>query len=233
MLAELVRLDRHNHRPVAGDSALSEGLKVLARAHQNLIWERTRHTNRLRNALREYFPAALATFDHLADRDTLAVLAKAATPSEAATLTPGRVRTALRSGGRTRNVDARAQAIVEGLRGEALHAPEPVVAAFAATTRAQVAILTTLNEQIAQLETELRAHFEQHPDADIYLSPNSPGARALYDHHRARGLSHHQALRTLANRLVGLLHGCLRHHTLYDEHAGWSHRNDHQIPIAA
>lgn len=62
---------------------------------------------------------------------------------------------------------------------------------------------------------------------------NSPGARALYDHHRARGLSHHQALRTLANRLVGLLHGCLRHHTLYDEHAGWSHRNDHQIPIAA
>ena len=38
LLAELVRTDRHNHRPVAGDSDLAEGVKVLARAHQNLIW---------------------------------------------------------------------------------------------------------------------------------------------------------------------------------------------------
>jgi transposase len=59
LLAELVRTDRHNHRPVAGDSDLGEGIKVLARAHQNLIWDRTRATNRLRFALREYFPAAL------------------------------------------------------------------------------------------------------------------------------------------------------------------------------
>ena len=46
----------------------------------------------------------------------------------------------------------------------------------------------------------------------------SPGARAFYDRQRARGATHHQALRALANRLVGILHGCLRHHTLYDEH---------------
>ena len=303
MLAELVRLDRHNHRPVAGDSALSEGLKVLTRAHQNLIWERTRHTNRLRNALREYFPAALATFDDLDGRDALAVLAKAPTPDEALKLTPGRVRTVLRAAGRTRNLETRAQAIVEGLRVDALRAPAPVVTAFAATTRAQVAILTTLNEQVTELETELAAHFEKHPDAEIYLSQpgigvvlgarvlaefgddpnrydnaksrknfagtspikkasgksdvdaarhirplrladaidqwafcslnNSPGARALYNHHRQRGLSHHQALRTLANRLVGILHGCLDHHTTYDEDIGWAHRNDTPTELAA
>ena len=40
----------------------------------------------------------------------------------------------------------------------------------------------------------------------------SPGARALYDQHRAAGDTHHQALRALGNRLVGILHGCLRHH---------------------
>ncbi len=59
LLADLVRTDRHNHRPVAGDTDQAAGLKVLARAHQNLIWDRTRHTNRLRNDLREFFPAAL------------------------------------------------------------------------------------------------------------------------------------------------------------------------------
>jgi len=49
----------------------------------------------------------------------------------------------------------------------------------------------------------------------------SPGARALYDAHRAKGDSHHQALRALANRLVGILHGCLRHHCLYNESIAW------------
>jgi transposase len=52
----------------------------------------------------------------------------------------------------------------------------------------------------------------------------SPGARAFYDAHRANGDTHHQALRALGNRLVGILHGCLRHHTLYDEHKAWAHR---------
>ena len=113
MLAELVRTDRHNHRQVAGDSDLAEGIKILARAHQNLIWERTRHTNRLRSSLREYYPAALATFADLADPDTLAVLDRAPTPAQGQALTPGRVRTALRAGGRQRNIDTRAQTIVK------------------------------------------------------------------------------------------------------------------------
>ncbi|WP_155373310.1 IS110 family RNA-guided transposase [Catellatospora vulcania] len=53
----------------------------------------------------------------------------------------------------------------------------------------------------------------------------SPGARAYYDAHRARGATHHQALRTLANRLVGILHGCLRHQTPYNETTAWPTTN--------
>jgi transposase len=303
LLAELVRTDRHNHRPVAGDSDLGEGVKVLARAHQNMIWDRTRATNRLRCALREYFPAALDTFTELADRDALVVLGAAPDPDTARKLTPGRVRTLLRNAGRQRNIDPRAQAIVEGLRADALSAPPAVVSAFAATTRAQVALIAELNTQIAGLETELAAHFDQHPDADIYLSQpgigvilgarvlgefgddpnryadaksrknyagtspitrasgtrsvalarfvrnnrladaidqwafcsltNSPGARAFYDHRRAQGDSHHKALRSLGNRLVGILHGCLRTHTIYDETIAWGHRHDQPVRIAA
>jgi transposase len=52
----------------------------------------------------------------------------------------------------------------------------------------------------------------------------SPGARAFYDHHRSRGATHNQALRTLSNRLVGILDGCLRHRTNYDEATAWAHR---------
>ena len=51
---DLVRTDRHNHREVAGDSDEAAAVRILARAHQQLVWDRTRQTNRLRNALREY-----------------------------------------------------------------------------------------------------------------------------------------------------------------------------------
>jgi len=303
MLAELVRTDRHNHRPVAGDSDLAEGVKVLARAHQSLIWDRTRATNRLRAALREYFPAALSTFCDLAHRDALAVLRAAPTPQTAKALSLNKIRTALAAGGRQRNIDDRARAIAGGLRVESLTAPEAITAAFAATTRTTVAIIRELNAQIAVLETELAAHFDQHPDADIYLSlpgigvvlgarvlgefgddPNryanpksrknyagtspitrasgkrhtvharfvrnrrladaidrwalsaltaSPGARAFYNHRRHLGDTHNKALRTLGNRLIGILHGCLHHHTPYNEHTAWNHRHNIDNNIAA
>jgi transposase len=92
LLADLVRTDRHNHRPLSRDSAQAEAIKVLGRGHQNLIWARTRHTNALRSALREYYPAALQAFDYLADRDALAVLGRAPYPDEAARLSLAKVR---------------------------------------------------------------------------------------------------------------------------------------------
>jgi len=50
----------------------------------------------------------------------------------------------------------------------------------------------------------------------------SPGARRYYDARRARGATHHQAVRALSNRLVGVLHGCLRHRQLYREDVAWA-----------
>lgn len=54
----------------------------------------------------------------------------------------------------------------------------------------------------------------------------SPGARTFYDARRATGDTHNGALRALANRLVGILYGCLTHHSIYDEHTAWAHRTE-------
>jgi hypothetical protein len=62
VLADMVRTDRHQLRPIAGDTPEAQGLKVIARAHQTLIWDRHRHLLRLRTALREFFPTALEAF---------------------------------------------------------------------------------------------------------------------------------------------------------------------------
>ena len=294
VLADLVRTDRHNHRPIAGDSPDADRIKVGARAHLNLIWARTRHANQLRNARREYYVAALETFGDLADRDTLAVLGRAPTSSIGARLTLTQIRVALTKDGRRRNLDKRAYQIRGGLRTAHPAAYPTVVDAYAATATALVGIIGELNRRIGELEAALATRFEQHPDAAAYLpqpglgkvlgarapgefgddpdlytsaksrrnyaatSPitvasgrkraviarhvrnrclydavdqwafcslnNSPGARAFYDQRRAADDLHHQAPQALGNRLVGILHGCLKHQTPYNEHTAWAHR---------
>ena len=294
VLAELARTDAHNHRPIAGDSGQVEAVKVLARAHQSMIWTRQRQTNQLRSTLREFYPGALTCFDDLDGRDALAVLAVAPTPTLGRVLSRAKIAAALRRGGRQRRVDERAEDIQAALRTAQLAAPDVVSEAMGTTVAALVAVIAELNAQIANLEESLADRFEKHPDAVVIRSlpglgmilgarvlgefgddPNryadaksrknyagtspitkasgkrkvvlaryarnrrladacylwafasltaSPGARAFYDQRRAAGDSHHRALRALANRLVGILHGCLRHGALYDEETAWAHR---------
>jgi len=293
MLTDMVRTDSHQLRAVAGDSADAEGIKVLARTHKTLIWERTRHIQRLRHQLREYFPAALEAFEDLAAPDVLELLGKAPDPGRAAKLTRAQVSAALKRA-RRRDIPGKATAILAALRSPQLGRPPAVTAAYAATIRSLIAVIATLNEQVKTLQGQVEEHFGQHPDAEIYRSqpglgtvlgarvlgefgddPHryadgkarknyaatspitrasgkrkvvaarfihndrlvdalnaqafaalnaSPGARALYDDLRARGIEHNDALRRLANRLVGILHGCLKTRTLYDEATAWSHR---------
>ncbi len=279
VLADLVRLDRSVHRPVAEDSDLAEAVKLLARAHQTAIWERTRHLLRLRSALLEFFPAALQAFADLHGQDALDLLKLAPTPDAAAALTPAQVEQALRRA-RRRDVATKAERLRELLSLPGLRQPPVVEQAYASIVRTQVRLIRVLNDTIKETAEFVEARFGQHPDAEIYLSQpglgavlgarvlgkfgddkhcyrdgrarknysgqspitrasgkrtvvlaryavnnrlsaalhqqafcaltGSPGTRAYYDALRARKIGHHAGLRQVANRLVGILHGCLR-----------------------
>jgi hypothetical protein len=106
------------------------------------------------------YPAALEAFEDLAHGDALGVLDRAPTPEQGTHLSLPAIRSALKRGGRQRNVDARAREIQALLRSEQLAAPSPIAAAFEATTRAAVGIIAELNRQISQLETTLADHFD-------------------------------------------------------------------------
>jgi transposase len=101
VLADMVRTDRHNHRPVSADSETVQAVKILARAHQSMIWSRGRQTNGLRSTLREFYPAALAAFDELTSTDALEVLRIAPTPELGRALSRSKIAAALRRGGVT------------------------------------------------------------------------------------------------------------------------------------
>lgn len=184
VLADIVRTDRHNHRPVAGDSELAEGIKLLARTHQNFIWERQRNVNRLRSALREFYPAALQVFGtQLGSPDAIAVLELAPTPELGRGLSRSKIAAALRRAGRQRNVDARASQIQQGLRSEQLRASAGLERTYGVIASSLVGLIAGLNTQIAGLEQDLHQAFEQHPDAEIILSlpglGSTLGARVL------------------------------------------------------
>lgn len=300
VLADLVRTDRHNHRAVGGDTELVDAIRVLARSHQSAIWSRQRQLNSLRSALREFYPGAQAAFGtDLASVDALAILSIAPTPEAGRSLSRSKIASALRRGGRTRNVATKAIEIQTALRAEHLGAGAMLSGAYGIITESSVRVVEALNREIALLEAALAEHFEAHPAAKVVQSlpgigttlggrvlgefgddPNryadaksrknyagtspitkasgkshvvlaryarnrrladaldrwafcsltrSPGARVYYDQLRARGKTHHQALRQLANRWVGILHHCLDTASIYDEHAAWPTRE----PIAA
>ena len=292
VLAEIVRLDHAHHRQVAGDSPLAEAVKLVARAHQSLIWDRTRQVLRLRSALREFFPAALQAFDDLTAGEALELLDRAPDPDRAARLPRITIVAALRRAGR-RDLDGRATTIQQTLKAEQLRQPRPVQNAYAAIVSSQVQLINILNIEIAELGQVVADHFGRHRDAERYLSlpglgtvlgarilgefgddphryadgkarrnyagtspitrasgsrrvvlaryarnrrladavhqwafcamRGSPGARAYYQSLRQRGTGHQAALRQLGNRLVGILHGCLKTRTAYDETTAWAH----------
>jgi hypothetical protein len=293
MLTDMVRTDSRQLRAVAGDSPGAGAVKVVARTHKTLIRERA--GRRLRHQLREYFPAALAAFEDLDAPDALDLLARAPDPARAQRLTRAQISAALKRA-RRRDIPGKATVILAALRSAQLGQPPAITAAYAATVRSLIAVITTLNEQVKILQGQVGADFGQHPDAEIYLSQpglgpvagarvpgefgddphryvsakarknyagtspitrapgkkkmvmarfirngrltgalmaqalsalgSSPGARAFYDAQRAAGVEHNAALRKLASRLVGILHGCLKTRTLYDEATAWSHREN-------
>jgi transposase len=292
VLAEIVRLDHAHHRQVAGDSPMAEAVKLLARAHQSLIWDRTRQVLRLRSALREFFPAALQAFDDLAAGEALELLDRAPDPDRAARLPRLTIVAALRRAGR-RDLEGKATAIQQTLKADQLRQPRPVQNAYAAIVSSQVQLINILNIEIAELGQVVADHFGRHRDAERYLSlpglgtvlgarilgefgddprryadgkarrnyagtspitrasgsrrvvlaryarnrrladavhqwafcamRGSPGARTYYRSLRERGTGHQAALRQLGNRLVGILHGCLKTGTTYNEATAWAH----------
>lgn len=170
VLAEVARLDGHNHRLLEPDSALADAIKHTARAHQNLIWTRQRQLNQLRSVLREFFPTALAAFPELAHSDCLATLAIAPTPAAAGTLSTARIAAALRRGGRQRGADAKATEIRRALRTDQLRAPNQLEDAMGSHVTALVAVATELSGQIDRLENELADLLDEHRDGEILRS---------------------------------------------------------------
>jgi transposase len=174
VLANVLRTDRHAHRPLPADTELAQAIAVLARAQQDAVWDRTAAHNKLRSHLREYYPGFLAAFapakGGITRPEARTVLAAAPTPAQAATLTAAQLRALLRKAGRRRGLDIEAARL-----HEAFHTPQmrqlPLVEQ--AMGRQALALLGQLDAACTaadDLEHAVTESFSLHPDAGIITS---------------------------------------------------------------
>ena len=174
VLANILRTDRHVHRPLPADTELAQAIAVLARAQQDAVWARTGAHNKLRSHLREYYPAFLAAFADarggITRPEARAILAVAPAPAAGAALTLTQLRALLKKAGRRRGIDAEATRLRETLRAPQMRQLPLVEDAMG---RQALALLRQLDAACAaadDLEQAVIESFNQHPDAGLITS---------------------------------------------------------------
>ncbi|WP_226873153.1 IS110 family RNA-guided transposase [Microbispora sitophila] len=174
LLANILRTDAAAHRQLPDDSEQLQAIRVLARAQQDAVWDRTQLLLRLRSLLREYFPAFLQAFgktdEGLAGAVPRTLLEAAPDPATAAALTPEQIADLLIKAGRQRYITRTAQRLHELFQAPQMRQPPAVERAFG---QQALALLHQFNATITSCD-ELTAAtveaFEQHPDAPIIAS---------------------------------------------------------------
>jgi len=171
MLANVVRTDRHQLRPLAGDSEPALEIRARARAHLRAIRLQGQLRNQLRSLLLEFYPAVVPLLAEDDIRDALAVLAVAPTPAAGRRLSLSKLAATLRRHGRQRNLAPRAQEIQGLLRAPQLDLQRPrLIAAHGDEVASLTRVLLQVRQELAQLEAQMAAAFRVHPDAQILLS---------------------------------------------------------------
>ena len=173
-LANILRTDAKAHRQLPADTPLVQAIAVLARAHQDAVWNRTQLSNQLRSLLREFFPAGVEAFQlknvGLTSPEARSILTAAPTPSAAAELSTEQLAQLLRAAGRTRNIATWARRLREVFGREQLRQLPQVEQALG---QAAAALMQQLDATCRAAETLAEAvtdAFTKHPDFKVLIS---------------------------------------------------------------
>jgi transposase len=177
VLADTLRTDRARLRPLLPDSPATVTLRQACRARKDLVSHRVAVCNQLRAHLKIAFPGAVGLFAELDSPVSLAFLARFDCQDRADWLSPRRLAAWLKSQGCSGRKDpavlhARLAAAPRGAAGG-------TGAASAHVTRALLAVLASLMQQIKVLDAQIAEQLALHPDAHVFTSlPRSGTVRA-------------------------------------------------------
>ena len=177
VLADTLRTDRARLRPLTPDAPTTIALRRACRARKDLVGHRVVLANQLRAHLRNAFPAAVGLFSEIDSPISMAFLARFDSQDRADWLSPKRLAAWLSSVGYSGRVDpavlhARLVAAPRGATGDDS-------TTHAHITRALLAVLATMVEQIKTLSAQINEQLALHADQHIFTSlPRSGTVRA-------------------------------------------------------
>jgi transposase len=177
VLADTLRTDRTRLRPLIPDSPATQTLRATVRARRDLVTHRVALCNQLRAHLQRVFPGAVGLFRDLDSPISLAFLHRFDCQDRADWLTLKRLTAWLTSVGYCGRKDP--TILLERLRTAPRGATGEHGTAAAHTTRALLAVLSSLVEQIKTLSEQITEQLALHADAQIFTSlPRSGTVRA-------------------------------------------------------
>ena len=177
MLADTLRADRARLRPLVPNSPATVGPRAACRARKDLVAHRIALANQLRAHLQRAFPGAVGLFADLDSQISLRFLARFDSQERADWLSPKRLAAWLASVGYCGRIPSAT------LHGRLAAAPRGATgaegAAQAHVTRALLAALSTLVDQIKLLSEQIDGQLARHADAHIFTSlPRAGTVRA-------------------------------------------------------
>lgn len=173
LLADILRTDRHLHRPLVPDSTVVRELRELTRDRESLVQEGRRLTNQLMACLKAYWPESLGLFPDLHRPWALDFLAQYPT-HEAAAKASLKVLRAFLKAHRHPQWGAKADEIFAALRQPHLFAAPHLVRAKTRQMLHLASQLKTVVRDITDYDAEIERLLREHPDGQLFLS--LPGA---------------------------------------------------------
>lgn len=172
-LADALRTDGHAWQALLPQDEATATLRALCRDEITLIEQRTALINQLRAALLEYYPVALQAFEDWTAPGPWAFIQAFPTPQALLKAGKRRWEKFLHTHRLWRSESAPGRLALFAA-GDALPASPAIVSAKSLLALSLVALLQTLERQLAEYRQRIHHAFTQHPDHDIFGS--LPGA---------------------------------------------------------
>lgn len=166
VIAETLR-HRGDLAPVEVATSLVTELRLLVTHRTDLVGDRVRMVNRLRDVLSGYFPALERAFDYAHSRGALVLLTGYQTPAAIRRVGESRLRTWLVKR-KVRSAEQVAAAAVSAAQDQQTVVPGQDVAASIVVDLATQ--LLAIGTRIAELDTRITTTFRAHPQAEIIES---------------------------------------------------------------
>jgi len=170
---DALRTDGHGWRRLAADDPLTQELRILCRDEVHLIQQRTALVCQLKQALREYYPAALEAFDDWINLSSWAFIEKFPTPQTLVKAGKRRWEKFLHAN-RLARPERYNQRLEIFARADQFCGKQAVTNAKSRLALAIVAQLRVLEKQLQDYRKAIEALFGKHPDNDVFGS--LPGA---------------------------------------------------------